>query len=96
MNSRRETAAVHRPGRDPQRVLPTTPPSYPSESLGAQIDSVKAAHETEFPPASSVNARGQSRIRKPVTRRTRVDSGPERCGRNAWPGRSSGARHGGF
>ena len=37
MDSRRETAAAHRPGRDPQRVLPTAPPSQREAEISHRL-----------------------------------------------------------
>ena len=46
MNSRRETAAVHRPGRDPQRVLPTAPPSQREAEISHRKKSRTEVHDT--------------------------------------------------
>jgi hypothetical protein len=51
------------------------PSSSPPSSLGAQIDSVKADHETGFSPVDQL--RGAVSIAKAVPRRTRT---PERLG----------------
>ena len=50
MNSRRETAAAHRPGRDAQRILPTAPPSQREAEImiavsPAQIEQIRKSPE---------------------------------------------------
>ena len=49
MNSRRETAAAHRPGRDPQRVLPTAPPSQREAEISRRLRSSRSESHLNLP-----------------------------------------------
>ena len=49
MNSRRETAAAHRPGRDAQRVLPTAPPSQREAEISPRLRSSRSESQVNLP-----------------------------------------------
>ena len=49
MNSRRETAAAHCPGRDAQRVLPTAPPSQREAEISHRLRSSRSESQVNLP-----------------------------------------------
>ena len=55
MNSRRETAAAHRPGRDPQRVLPTAPPSQREAEISHRLRSSRSESHLNWPLGLTVS-----------------------------------------
>ena len=55
MNSHRETAAAHRPGRDPQRVLPTAPPSQREAEISHRLRSSRSESQSNLPLGLTVS-----------------------------------------
>ena len=62
MNSRRETAAAHRPGRDAQRVLPTAPPSQREAEISHRLRSSRSESHLNLPLADFDQPISRSRI----------------------------------
>ena len=59
MNSRRETAAAHRPGRDAQRVLPTAPPSQREAEISHRLRSSRSESQVNLPLGFTARARSR-------------------------------------